>query len=157
MAETQKVVVFRVGKEEYAIPIQFVISIEKIEGITPIPHLPHYVNGVAKAREELIPVIDLQAILYNKHTADGGTARMIILMAEGFAFGMIVSEAKEILDIESERMKQIGLMAYQKTAYFSGVANLNGRLVTTINPVELVSTIEGMKEIKEYMRSQQQT
>ncbi|MFK4997707.1 chemotaxis protein CheW [Bacillus sp. N9] len=48
---TEKVVVFHAGKEEYAIPIPYVISIEKIEAMNPIPHLPAYVVGMTKARE----------------------------------------------------------------------------------------------------------
>jgi purine-binding chemotaxis protein CheW len=35
-----KVVVIGAGKEEYAIPHQYVVSIEKLEGITPIPQMP---------------------------------------------------------------------------------------------------------------------
>ncbi len=56
-----KVVVFHAGKEEYALSIEHVISIEKLEKINPIPHLPSFVLGLVKVREELIPVLDLAA------------------------------------------------------------------------------------------------
>ena len=38
----EKSVVFTCGKEEYAVPVGQVVSIEKVEQVTPIPHLPNY-------------------------------------------------------------------------------------------------------------------
>ncbi|MBT2687005.1 chemotaxis protein CheW [Bacillus sp. ISL-47] len=157
MTAINKVVVFRVGKEEYAIPIPFVISIEKMEGITPIPHLPHYVNGIAEVRGELIPVVDYESILYSRALQETETSRMIVLQTEELSFAVLVNEAKEILDIPADNLKQPGLIAYQKTNYFTGVANLDSRLITLIDPLKLVESLEGIREIKDYMKTQQTT
>lgn len=157
MTEINKVVVFRTGKEEYAIPIPFVISIEKVEGITSIPHLPNYVKGMAKVRDDLIPVVDFENILYGRSLKENETSRMIVLQTDELSFGILVNEAREILDIPSENLKQPGLLAYQKTSYFTGVANLDARLITLIDPSSLVESLEGIREIKDFMKSQQTT
>lgn len=156
MLESNKVVVFLVGNEEYAIPIENVRSIEKVEGITPIPHLPNYVTGIFKVRGELIPALDTERILYNRPINLGETVRIIVLQTEDMSLGILVNEAKEILDIPPERIKQVGLVAYQKTSYFTGVANLESRLITIITPSILVKSLEGIREIQEYMKSQMQ-
>ena len=47
---------------------------------------------------------------------------------------MIVSDAKEILDIKEEVIKEVGISAYQKTEYITGVLNLENRLVLMLDP-----------------------
>ncbi|RKJ28253.1 chemotaxis protein CheW, partial [Butyricicoccus sp. 1XD8-22] len=41
----EKSVVFRCKTEEYAVSVEQVVSIEKLESITPVPHLPNYLLG----------------------------------------------------------------------------------------------------------------
>jgi purine-binding chemotaxis protein CheW len=154
MSETNKAVVFRVGSEEYAFPIQNVISIEKMEDTTPIPHLPEYVKGIVKVRGELIPVVDFENILYNRQIEIDEGTRLIVLHTMEMSIGVLVNEAKEIVDIPSDKLKQIGLIAYQKTNYFTGIANLDKRLITVIDPLKLIQSLEGIREIQEYMKSQ---
>ncbi|MEH7124432.1 chemotaxis protein CheW [Bacillus sp. JJ1532] len=157
MEETNKVVVFQVGNEEYAIPIRFVISIEKIEGITPIPHLPEYVNGIFKVRGDLIPVIDFERVLYNQPTSPNETTKIIVLQTNDLSIGVIVKDAKEIIDIPPDKLKQLGLIAYKKTTYFTGVANLDSRIITLIDPSQMVQSLEGIKQIQDFMKSQKVT
>ncbi|MDQ0156468.1 chemotaxis protein CheW [Robertmurraya andreesenii] len=154
MNHSNKIVVFTVGNEEYAVPIDHVLSIEKVEGITPIPHLPSYVSGIIRVRGELIPVLDAEKILYHRSISASDSVRMIVLQTSEMSLGILVRNAKEILDIPEERIKQVGLVAYQKTSYFSGVVNLESRLITLISPTVLVKSLEGIREIQEYMQSQ---
>lgn len=156
MAESSKVIVFQVDKEEYGIPIQFVVSIEKLEGVTPIPHLPEYVKGMMVVRGELVPVIDLERIFYHRQLEQTESSRLIVLKTEELTIGIMVKDAKEIIDISAEKIKQVGLVAYAKTSYFTGVANLDSRLITLIDPLKLVQALEGVKEIKDYMTKSHQ-
>lgn len=55
--DISKVVVFRAGNEEYGVPIENVISIEKLEDINVIPNMPYYMKGVVMVRGELIPTL----------------------------------------------------------------------------------------------------
>ncbi|MFJ8262035.1 chemotaxis protein CheW [Rummeliibacillus sp. NPDC094406] len=147
-----KVVVFRCGQEEYAIPVEKVVSIEKAERVNRIPHLPDYVLGLTRIRNELLPILDFEQILY-RQPANSSEAKMIVLQSDDFIFGLLVVEAKEILDIEEEQLKQVGLVNYAKTQYFSAVANLEQRMITIVSPDVLVNTLDGIKEIKAYMKS----
>lgn len=146
----EKAVVFACGNEEYAVPIEQVVSIEKLERVTPIPHLPSYLLGFTRNRGELIPVIDLQKILYNRSTS-GDIARVIILNTELVNYGLYVSDAREILNIEPELIKQMGLVNYEKTKYFTAVANLENRMISCIDPNILVNSLEGIREIIQYL------
>jgi len=154
MLAINKFVVFQVANEEYAISIDHVISIEKMEGITPIPHLPSYVKGIVKVRGELLPVLDFEDVLYHRSIHENDQTRLIVLKTEELTIGVLVNDAKEIIDIAEENLKQIGLAAFGKTSYFSAIANLDARLITIVDPSKLVRSLEGVCEIEEYMKAQ---
>ena len=148
-----KVVVFRCGNEDYAIPVEHVVSIEKLEQVNPISHLPNYFLGLMKIRGELVPIVDFEQILYGRSASSDEQVRVIVLQTEEMFIGLLVLEAKEILDIAEEDLKQIGLVNYSKTQYFSSVANLENRVITIIDPSILVRTVDGIKEIQTYLES----
>ena len=150
-----KAVIFQVGAGEYAISIQDVISIEKEENITSVAQLPSYVIGITKVRDELIPVIDLENILYNKTSTSSEHNRLIVIRQEELSFAVLVHAAKEIIDVKAEMVKQAGLSVYQKTSYFTGILNLeDDRLIMLIDPKILLDSLAGIKDIKDYMNKQ---
>lgn len=148
----EKVVVFQCGNEEYAVSIQHVVSIEKLEHINPIPHLPDYLIGLMKIRGELVPVIDFEQILYNRSGVNEESARVVTMHTEDLTVGLLVKEAKEILDIDQENLKQIGLVNYTRTRYFTAVANLENRVITIVDASILVSSLEGFNDIQTYVK-----
>lgn len=95
--EEKKVVIFKVANGEYSVDVSYVISIEKEEQITPVPQLPSFVRGIRKVRDELIPVIDLQMVLYNQKTEENENNKLIVARTEDISFAMIVNDAKKFL------------------------------------------------------------
>ncbi|MCQ6278007.1 chemotaxis protein CheW [Bacillus sp. EB600] len=150
-----KVVVVRTGNEEYAIPLQSVVSIEKIEGITPIPKMPDYVTGMIEKRQNVIPVIDLEYIFYHRFIKPDEHTRLVVVKSGEHIIGILVNEAKEIIEIPSESVKQIGLLASPATAYILGVVSLNDCLVTIINSEVLIGSLEGINVLLAEMESRQ--
>ena len=149
-----KAIVIRCGNEEYAIPVEQTVSIEELEHVNPIPHLPDYLLGLMRIRGELVPILDFQQILYRTSAKDDPNAKVVVVQTEGVYFGLLVLEAKEILDITTDSLTTQGLMAYSKTPYFSSVANLEDRMITMIDPKVLSETLAGMEDIAEYVDSQ---
>ncbi|XXM73822.1 chemotaxis protein CheW [Lysinibacillus sphaericus] len=149
-----KVVVFHAGREEYALPIEQVVSIEKLGGINPVPHLPDYVLGLVKVRNELIPVLDLSSILYNQRFHEEKGLFLLVIHTETLQAGLVVKEAKEILEVPEGAVTDAGLLAYSRTRYFDGVINLEDRMITKIDPEVLIGSLEGMKEIRDYVYEQ---
>jgi len=151
LLSNEKVVVFQCGNEDYAVSIEHVVSIEKLEHVNPIPHLPNYLIGLMKIRGELVPIIDFEQILYNRSGVDHDQARVVTMHTEDLTVGLLVKEAKEILDIDEENLKQIGLVNYTKTRYFTAVANLEDRMITIVDASILVRTLEGFNDIQTYV------
>lgn len=148
-----KVVVIGSGNEEYAIPLENVVSIEKLEGITPVPHLPDYVTGMIEIRQQVIPVLDLEFIFYRRFIQADENTKLIVVKLNQFTAGILVKEAKEIIEIDQEQIKGIGLIAGPATEYILGVASFNGNLVTIINPEILIGRLEGINVLLDELQS----
>ncbi|PID23559.1 chemotaxis protein CheW [Sporosarcina sp. P7] len=154
---TMQTVIVRTGNEEYALPVESVISIEKLEYVTPIPHLPTYLLGLMKSRGELVPILDLSQILYHKATPRNIESHVVVVKTDQLEVGLLVLDAKEILELPEERLTSTALKAYSKTPYFVTVANLEDRVVTVIDPNIMTDSLHGMDEISSYMKEQQQS
>jgi purine-binding chemotaxis protein CheW len=148
-----KFVVFQLEREQYAVPIEYVISIEKMTEPTVIPQMPDYMVGVVRIRGELVPVLDTRKLLYERPFEETDKTRLVVTMVEDVSVAFIVDEAKEILDIPEEAIKQVNMLAYRQTPYFIGVANLPERLITLIDPNQLFESLEGAKAIKEHVQN----
>ena len=98
-AEYHKVVVFKLGTEEFGVDIGQVNRIIKMGTITRIPNTPSYILGVLNLRGGIIVVVDLAQKLgfpskeFNKNT------RIIDIEINNTIVGMIVDSATELLKI----------------------------------------------------------
>lgn len=66
MAEDIKVIVFKLGVEEYGIEVEKVQTIERMMPITRVPKTYSFIKGVINLRGVVIPVIDLRAVSASK-------------------------------------------------------------------------------------------
>lgn len=152
--ENQKVVIFQSIDEEYAFPISYVVSIEKMQHITKIPNMPSVMKGVTKIRGELIPVLDMSAILFRKTINETEQTRIIVIQTDDLSVGFIVDDAREILDFSGDSIKQLSIVAYRKVEYFTGVASHGDRLITIIDPKRMFESLEGIQVIKDHIKQQ---
>ncbi|NUK31134.1 purine-binding chemotaxis protein CheW [Parageobacillus sp. VR-IP] len=150
-----KFVIFQIEREQYAVPIEYVISIEKMVEPTIIPQMPEYMIGVVRIRGELVPVLDTRKLLYERSFEETDKTRLVVTTAEDISVAFIVDEAKEILDIPEEAVKQVNMLAYQQTPYLVGVASLPERLIILMDPNRLFAHLEEADEIKEHIHSHQ--
>lgn len=149
-----KAVIVQCGNEEYAIPVEAVVSIERLEQVNPIPHLPDYMLGLMRIRGELVPILDFEQILYGRSIKEQANARVVVVQTETLFMGLLVLDAKEILDLPEDVMTSSGLMAYSRTPYFTIIANLKNRMITVVDPAILSKTLAGMDEIGHYVEAQ---
>lgn len=149
-----KAVIVQCGNEEYAIPVQSIISIERLEQVNPIPHLSEYLLGLMSIRGELVPILDFEQILYNRSAKDEEDVRVVVVQTTAITFGLLVLDAKEIIDIPNSLLTVSALQVYSKTPYFTAVANLEQRMITVVDPEKLSQTLTGMHEIGAYVEAQ---
>ncbi len=103
-SQEDKYLTFKIGKEEYAIDIQFVTEIIGIQKITDLPDVPVYVKGVINLRGKVIPVIEVRLRFgFEERPYDERTC-IVVVNLENVSVGLIVDSVNEVLDIPGERI-----------------------------------------------------
>src|ERR1035441_8466915 len=69
-AEVQKMVTFRIAKEEFAFHMEHVREILRVQTPNQVPDVPEYVLGVLTVRGRILPVIDLRRLLQQRSLAE---------------------------------------------------------------------------------------
>src|SRR6266436_237911 len=88
-------VVFRLGHEEFALPIASVIEILRPQKLTRMPRAPHFVQGVMNLRGRVFPVVDLKKRLSLPPAAADAKTRIMVVDFHGDQMGLIVDEVRE--------------------------------------------------------------
>jgi chemotaxis signal transduction protein len=70
VTDVQKLVTFRIAKEEFAFPMEHVREILRVETPNQVPDVPDYVLGVLTVRGQILPVLDLRRLLQQRSLAD---------------------------------------------------------------------------------------
>lgn len=98
-AEMAELAVFRIGQEAYALDIEQVQEIIKLQPITPIPEPPAFVEGIINLRGRVIPVINLPERL-GFTFEPGERSKIVVGLHEGAQVGFLVDEVDEILYVD---------------------------------------------------------
>jgi purine-binding chemotaxis protein CheW len=69
-SEVQKMVTFRIAKEEFAFHMEHVREILRVTTPNQVPDVPEYVLGVLTVRGQILPVIDLRRLLQQRSLAE---------------------------------------------------------------------------------------
>ncbi len=143
-----KLIVFRLGQEEYALSVQNVGSIERILPITRVPSTPSFVKGVINLRGVVTPVIDLKRRFHNEGTEFTNQTRIIIINFEDITVGIIVDSANDVVDIDESQIEPppevVGMV---EVDYITGVVKLDNRLLILLD-LEKILSKEEWSEIK---------
>jgi len=137
-------VLFRLGDEEYGLPVTSVNSIIRYEEATPVPRSPEAVLGVINLRGRVIPVIDLMRRFRGTSFVPGPTSRIVVAEGSSGPVGVAVDAASEVTVIESELIKPVpeGTLGSDTARAFAGVVERDGSLVILLDLDEAVPRSE---------------
>ena len=129
MQDYLQVVSFTLGAEEYAIEITKVKEIILVEGITRVPQLPAYIEGIINLRGMVIPVIDLRKRFGVGKTACDEHTRIVVTRIGSTIVGMIVDAVSRVMRIpKADIQPPPDTIACLAGEYLIGVARLADRM-----------------------------
>lgn len=132
-------VVFKLNQEYYGLPIEKVISIEKIGEITRIPNAPDYIKGVINLRGEVIPVVNLKKKLNIGDNELNMNSRIIVVNEDEMVVGLIVDFSSEVLEIDREDIdKPPETKDNQLIEYISGIGKTSDRLIILLDLLKIL-------------------
>jgi purine-binding chemotaxis protein CheW len=98
-AAATQLVVFRIEKSEYALPVGNVGEILRMVAIAPVPEAPEWLPGVINLRGKVIPVIDLRIRLGLPRQEVGLNTPIIVAEHEGQSVGLGADSVTELLTV----------------------------------------------------------
>lgn len=146
--EHEHLVTFRIGAEEYAVPIMDVQEIIRVPGISTIPNAPHGVVGIASLRNRVLPVLDLRAKFGLPPCPDDarrGDQRCLVVNVGGTALALRVDAVSQVLQVPQATVERTpAIMGGAGDNQVRGIAKLDGgkRLIMLLAVDKLVTRSE---------------
>lgn len=135
-----KLIVFKLGREEYGMDILRVQEIKRMMSITRVPSTPSFIKGVINLRGSVLPVIDLRTRLGLAETELRDAARIIVILVNETTVGFIVDEVVEVTTIDTKNVEVAhALSTGLSTEYISGIAKADNRLFIMLSPDSIVN------------------
>ncbi|MDP4300433.1 chemotaxis protein CheW [Leptothrix discophora] len=136
-----QVVIFRLGAEEFGVPIMSVQEIVRVpEALTRVPRTPAFVEGVINLRGTVLPVIDQRSRLGLPTIERNDQQRIMVYLIGGMRTGFIVDSVAEVLRIPRGQIVPAPTLSTEQSQLIGRVANLAGskRMVMLIEPAHLL-------------------
>ena len=126
----RQLVVFTLGPEHYALPIQQVHEIIRYTEPRSVASRVDWVRGVISLRGRIVPVYDLAARLgvpsqLTEHT------KIVIVEAGSETAGVIVDGVEEVLTVEDAQLQDA---PGADTTLIDSIAKIDNRLVVLLKP-----------------------
>ncbi len=140
-----QVVIFRLGAEEFGVPIMSVQEIVRVpEVLTRVPRTPAFVEGVINLRGTVLPVIDQRKRLGMAAIERHEGQRIMVYTLGGLRTGFIVDSVAEVLRIARADIAPAPELSDEQGRLIAQVAKLQQgkRLVMLIDPEQLLAARE---------------
>jgi len=139
----RQLVVFSLGREEFAVDVNQVREIIRMEEITRMPKSPPFVEGIINLRGQIIAVIDLAKRLNLPSTERTDAHRIVVVETEDLKVGMIVDSVSEVTSVAEEEIEPPPTLASDATTPFIlGVVKRDKRLIILLDLSKLLSLEE---------------
>ncbi len=151
-SDIQQLVTFKLGKEEFALSIDDVQEINRLDNITAIPKAPSFVEGVMNLRGNVIPAIDLRKRFSMELIAHSESTRVVIVNIGGKLTGMIVDSVSEVLRLPKKNIDPPPdvISSNLNTDFIKGIGKITGqnRFILLVDVNKILSFDEQEKMYK---------
>jgi purine-binding chemotaxis protein CheW len=145
-----QIVTFQVGREEFGLDIGVITEALRPLRITPLPHMPRFIEGVINLRGMIIPVVDLRKRFgLADIQSDPRKSRMIITRgalrggSPEDLLGLVVDSVREVLLLPARQIEAAPEAATgDQAGFIAGVAKVADRLVIVLDIGRLLSGAE---------------
>lgn len=149
-----QVVVFTLGQEEYAMPIEVVREITSLGEVRTIPQAPAYVRGLINLRGKAIPLIDLH-VLFGIGGKKATTLEDTTLLTEN-AFALITEVHGNHVGFAVDQVREVRILEnivapppLVTAPFIGGIVNLPDRIIIHLIPEQILesSEVQGLSQL----------
>ncbi len=139
----QQLVTFKLGNEEFGIPISQIQEIDRYSQVTRVPRAPEFVLGVTNLRGEVIPVIDTRRRFGIEVKQPDDRTRIIMVELAGTKTGLLVDSVSQVLNIAAQDIAPppSAIESGIDNEFISGIGKVdNGKRMVVLLNVEKILT-----------------
>ena len=154
LAEKLLLIVFKLGTEEYALPIDQIKEVVLTPRISKIPQTPNYVKGVANIRGNVISIVDLElrfglASVVEledddiENTDEENSNYTLVIESEEYKFGILVKEVPNTLSVSLSEIDNTSNIVRHSTLdenAINGIVKLDNRMIIMINVLSMMES-----------------
>lgn len=96
----ERLLIFDLSGEKYAVPIHDIAQIIETPPTTPIPNAPHFLFGILSLRGKIVSVIDVAARLGIRRQAAGGQSKVVVLDLGPDQIGLLVDNIDQVVEVD---------------------------------------------------------
>jgi purine-binding chemotaxis protein CheW len=146
-ADTMQAIGFKIGQEEYGLPIDAIQEIITPTHITRIPRSDPYIKGVINVRGNIIPVIDIAKQLGIGEVPTKAIGKIVIVDMNDETVGLAVEKVSKVTRLSKVAIKPPPpLIAGIRAEYLEGVARLPSRFLIFLNLQKTLNIHLGQEE-----------
>lgn len=134
----QKLVVFKLDSEYYALAIDVVREIVVPEKLSRLPQMPYFMEGICNLRGQVVPVMSLRKRFGMISLEPEESSRMIVVEIEGSKVGCLVDDVVGVETVRSDDIQQPPIVLSDSGSVVLGVVQIDGRLVAVLEPTRIV-------------------
>lgn len=148
-----QVVIFTLGQEEYAMPIEVVREITRLGEVRTIPQAPTYVRGLINLRGKAIPLIDLH-LRFGIDREQATTSENTTLTEKGFA--LITEVHGNYVGFAVDHVQEVRILnnivpppPLVTASFIGGIVNLPDRIIIQLIPEQILesSEVQGLSQL----------
>jgi purine-binding chemotaxis protein CheW len=155
VGERVQLIIFKLGKEEYAMNIDQIKEVVITPRIAKVPQTADYIKGVANIRGNIIAIMDLEErfslIDTAQQTSDDIIANYtLVVESEEFKVGILVKEVPNTLSIRTSDVDSSSdIIRYSALdeKCIKGIVKSGDRMIIMIDMFELLSIDENVKKV----------
>ena len=106
--------IFEVDGQRYGLEVTQVAKLLPYVRLRPLPHVPEYVAGVFRYRDQMVPVIDLSRLIRGKPAAALLSTRIILVPHSGSSgtvrfLGLLAERASHLAEDDGAEIQSSGI------------------------------------------------
>lgn len=96
----ERLLIFTLDREKYAIPIHDIALIIQDTAITPIPNAPGFLLGILSLRGKIVSIVDAAKRLQLRRRDAAEQGKIIVLDMGADQFGMLVDAIEQLVEVD---------------------------------------------------------
>ncbi len=142
-------IVFRLGEEDFGIPISQIKEVTITPPISRMPRTPKFIKGVTNIRGDIIAVMSLEErfkikVSKNLRLPDEQTYT-IVTEVENYTIGLLVNEVPYSLNVPRDHIEKTPQMIQEiiiNEKYIDGIGKVEGSLIIVLNVPKILNSQE---------------